>query len=151
MGMAAKAGSPARNIGSIEEFVDTLRTARSIAYASEGTSGAYFAGLLARLGLSEAVTPKLVAISGGQTATAVARGEAELAVVPVTSILAAAPEVMLMGTFPADLQSYIEFAIGISADATDIAAAEGLSGFLASTAVDGVLAAKGIERMPQSC
>ena len=119
MGVAAKAGSRELNIGSVEAFEHTLKSARSIAYASEGTSGGYFSGLLERLGIADEVKPKLVAVPGGQTAPAVGRGEAELGVVPVTSILAAAPEVMLVGRFPAELQSYVDFAIGISADATD--------------------------------
>ncbi|TIU53865.1 MAG: ABC transporter substrate-binding protein, partial [Mesorhizobium sp.] len=115
MGVAAKAGSRALDIGSVQAFGHALKSARSIAYASDGTSGGYFSGLLERLGISDEVKPKLVAIPGGQTAPAVGRGEAELGVVPVTSILAAAPEVMLVGRFPAELQSYIDFAIGISA------------------------------------
>jgi len=102
--------------------------------------------LLERLGIADEVKPKLVGTPPGQTALAVARGEAELAVVPVTSILAAAPDVMLVGRFPAELQSYIDFAVGISADPTDAEAARQLSKFLASADVNGTLAAKGIER-----
>ena len=64
----------------------------------------------------------------------------------MTSILAAAPEVMLVGKFPAELQSYIDFAIGISADSTDADAARQLSAFLASPAIDEMLATKGVER-----
>ncbi|WHO72568.1 substrate-binding domain-containing protein [Rhizobium sp. BT03] len=146
MGVAAKAGSRPLDIGSVEAFVDTLKSAGSIAYASDGTSGGYFSGLLDRLGIADEVKPKLVAIPGGQTASAVGRGEAELGVVPVTSILAAAPEVMLVGRFPAELQSYIDFAIGISADSTNAEAARQLSKFLTSTAVDNILATKGVER-----
>lgn len=146
MGVAAKAGSRPLDIGSVEAFAHALKSARSIAYASDGTSGGYFSDLLERLGIADEVKPKLVAISGGQTAPAVGRGEAELGVVPVTSILAAAPEVMLAGRFPAQLQSYIDFAIGISADSTDAEAAKQLSEFLTSTAVDDILAAKGVER-----
>ncbi|TIT03178.1 substrate-binding domain-containing protein [Mesorhizobium sp.] len=146
MGVAAKAGSRPLNIGSVEAFEHALRRARSIAYAGEGTSGGYFTGLLERLGIADEVKPKLVAVSGGQTALAVGRGEAELGVVPVTSILAAAPEVMLVGRFPAELQSYVDFAIGISADSRDAEAAKQLSEFLMSTAVDDILASKGVER-----
>jgi molybdate transport system substrate-binding protein len=145
MGVAAKAGSRPLNIGSVEAFEHALKGARSIAYASEGTSGGYFSGLLERLGIADEVKPKLVAVPGGQTASAVGRGEAELGVVPVTSILAA-PEVMLVGQFPAELQSYVDFAIGISVDSTDAGAAKQLSEFLMSTAVDDILAAKGVER-----
>ncbi len=146
MGMAAKAGRRPFDIASVDTFKDALKSAGSIAYASEGTSGAYFAGLLERLGIADEVKPKLVATSGGQTAAAVGRGEAELGVIPITSILAAAPEVMLVGQFPAELQSYIDFALGISADARDVEAARQLSDFLTSTAADGILTAKGVER-----
>lgn len=146
MGVAAQAGGQPLDIGSIDAFADVLKSAKSIAYASDGTSGVYFSGLLDRLGIADQVKPKLVPISGGQTAPAVGRGEAELGVVPVTSILAAAPEVILVGKFPAELQSYIDFAIGISADAAKFDAAKRLSEFLISSAVDGVLAAKGVER-----
>jgi molybdate transport system substrate-binding protein len=92
------------------------------------------------------VKPKLVPVAGGQTAASVGRGEAEKGVVPVTSILAAAPEVMLVGKFPAELQSYIDFSIGISANSTDTDAARQLSAFLMSAAIDDILAAKGVER-----
>ena len=146
MGVAAKAGSRPLDIRSVEAFKRALKSAKSIAYAGEGTSGGYFSGLLERLGIADEVKPKLVAVPGGQTGPAVARGKAELGVVPVTSILAAAPEVMLVGQFPAELQSYIDFAIGISADARDAKAAKQLSEFLMSTAVDDILAAKGVER-----
>lgn len=146
MGVAARAGRRLPDIGSVEAFELALKSATSIAYASEGASGGYFTRLLERLGIADDVKPKLVAISGGQTAAAVGRGEAELGVIPVTSILAAAPEVVLVGLFPAELQSYVEFAIGLSADSTHVEAANQLSGFLTSTAVNDILAAKGVER-----
>jgi molybdate transport system substrate-binding protein len=146
MGMAARAGSRPIDITSVEAFVGALKNARSIAYAAEGSSGGYFRGLLERLGIAGEVEPKLVGIQGGQTSLAVARGEAELGVIPVTSILAAAPDIMLVGRFPAELQSYIDFAIGISADSVDLEAAKELSEFLLSADIDGILAAKGVER-----
>ncbi|TIX71856.1 MAG: ABC transporter substrate-binding protein, partial [Mesorhizobium sp.] len=64
MGVAAKAGSRALDIGSVQAFGHALKSARSIAYASDGTSGGYFSGLLERLGISDEVKPKLVAIPG---------------------------------------------------------------------------------------
>ena len=146
MGVAAKAGARPPDVGSVEAFKRTLRRAGSIAYASEGTSGAYFLGLLGRLGLGDEVKPKLLPVAGGGTAAAVGRGEAELGVVPVTSIIAAAPKVMLVGTFPDELQSYIDFAIGVSAASTNEDAARRLSEFLLSPDVDNSLTAKGVER-----
>lgn len=145
MGVAVRSGTRAPEIGSVEAFKHALTAARSIAYASDGTSGAYFTGLLKRLGMDGEIEPRLVAIEGGRTAPAVGRGEAELGVVPVTSILAAAPEVMLVGRFPDELQSYIDFATGISTDTTNAEAAGTLSEFLASAEVDDILTAKGLE------
>ena len=149
MGVATAADHPPFDTGSVEAFRDALKGAASIAYASEGTSGGYFVRLLERLGIADDVKPRLVAISGDQTAPAVGRGEAELGVVPITSILAAAPDVRLTGRFPAELQSYIDFAIGISAQAEDPKAARQFSDFLVSPDIDVLLAAKGVERMPE--
>lgn len=146
MGVAARSGSVTPNIASVQAFSQVLRGASSIAYASEGTSGGYFSGLLERLGIADEVRPRLVPISGGQTASAVGRGDAELGVIPVTSILAAAPEVLLVGRFPTELQSYVDFDIGVSADVANADAAEKLSQFLASPEVDRILAARGVER-----
>jgi len=147
MGMAVRAGRAPPDIGSLEAFEHSLKAAGSIAYASEGSSGAYFTDLLERLGIAHEVKPKLVAVTGGRTAAAVGLGEAELGVVPVTSILAAAPGVMLAGRFPEELQSYIEFAVGICTDSSDANAAGQLTDFLISTAVDDILAARGVERL----
>jgi len=148
MGVAAQAGHRRLDIGSVDGFRHALTGAASIAFASEGTSGAYFLQLLERVGIAVEMRPKLVPISGGQTAPAVGRGEAELGVVPVTSILAAAPDVILAGLFPPELQSYIDFAIGISAHARDAGAAQQLSNFLMSPDTDSTLEAKGVERFP---
>jgi molybdate transport system substrate-binding protein len=54
---------------------------------------------------------------------------------------------MLVGAFPAELQSYIEFAVGISADTRRADAARQLSEFLTSRAVDDILTARGVERL----
>src|SRR5688572_12604477 len=53
MGVAAKPGSRLLDIGSVEAFALMLKSARSIAYASEGTSGGYFSGLLERMGIAD--------------------------------------------------------------------------------------------------
>ena len=146
MGVAARAGSRPPDMGSVEAFALALKSAGSIAYVGEGSSGSNFSGLLERLGIADEVRSRLVAVSGGQAGPAVARGDAELGVVPVTSILAAGPEVVLAGRFPAELQSHIDFDIGIGAEARDADAAGRLSEFLTSPALDDVLAAKGVER-----
>lgn len=146
MGIGERSGHAPLDVGSISAFTRTMLAASSVAYASEGTSGAYFLGLLERLGIAPVMRPRLVPISGADTATAVVRGEAELAVVPVTSILAAAPEVKLVGLFPGELQSYIDFAVGIAAATEHRVAVGQLARYLLSPAIDGTLAAAGLQR-----
>src|SRR5882672_4714093 len=58
IGIAVRAGAPKPDIGTVEALKRTLLAAPSITYAKEGGSGIYFAGLLERLGIAEAMRPK---------------------------------------------------------------------------------------------
>lgn len=145
MGVATQAGNTIGPVENGEDFRELMKEARSIAYASEGTSGAYFRSLLERLDLSD-VLSKLVPVSGGQTAAAVGRGEAEIGVIPVTSIIAAGPDAVLVSKFPREFQSYIEFAIGIAEGAINREGAEQLLSYLASPSLDALLSARGLDR-----
>ena len=146
LGVGVRAGAAKPDVSSVEALKRTLVNAKSIAYAGEGSSGAYLHGLFARLGIMEEVGPKLVSISGGQTVQTVARGDADMTATAVTSILACAPDVELVGYFPTELQSYIEFAAGLSAAPNDLAGGELLLDFLTSPHVDEMLRSRGVER-----
>ncbi len=147
MGVAVRAGAPKPDLSSVEAFKRALLDAKSVAYAGEGSSGIYFISLLTRLGIAEEIKGKLKSVAGGQTGQVVARGEAELGVVPVTTILAAAPGAELAGLFPAELQSYIDFAVGLSTTARDLEGSKALITFLAGPESDAVTRAKGLERL----
>ncbi|WP_429232535.1 substrate-binding domain-containing protein [Inquilinus ginsengisoli] len=147
LGVAVRAGAPKPDLRSVEALKRALVSAKSIAYAGEGSSGAHFTALLARLGIQEEVGPKLRSVGGGETGQVVATGEAELGVVPVTTILAAAPGAELAGMFPAELQSYIDFAAGLSAAATDVGGGNALLNFLTGPESDELLKSKGVERL----
>src|ERR1700744_106548 len=58
VGIAVKAGAPKPDISSVEAFRSALLAARSIAYSRIGASGIYFAGLIERLGIADAVNAK---------------------------------------------------------------------------------------------
>jgi molybdate transport system substrate-binding protein len=146
LGVAIRAGVPKPDLSSVEGLKRTLLGAKSIAYTAEGSSGAHVAALLARLAILDDVTPKLRSVGGGETGHVVARGEAELGIVPVTTILAAAPGAELAGLLPADVQSYMEFAIGISSSARASEPASALIGFLTGSLADETLRTKGMER-----
>ena len=63
IGVAVRAGAPGPDLSTPETFKAALLEARSVSYvnpASGGTSGTYFEGLLKRMGIAEAMKPKIV-------------------------------------------------------------------------------------------
>jgi molybdate transport system substrate-binding protein len=107
VGVGVRAGAASPNLSTVDSFKAALLAARSVSYvnpASGGTSGTYFEGLLQRLGIAEAMKPKIVyRTQGSEVADAVAKGEAELGIT-FTSELQPNPGVRVAGTLPASIQ-----------------------------------------------
>ena len=103
VGLAVRAGAPRPDIGTAEAFKAALLAARSISYSRLGASGVFFAGLIERLGIADAVNAKATVIPTGLTAEPVARGEVEMAIQQVSE-LKAVPGVDVVGPLPASLQ-----------------------------------------------
>jgi molybdate transport system substrate-binding protein len=146
MGVGIKAGAPKPDLSNVAAFKSSLLAAKSVAYAGEGSSGVYFIALLEKLGISAAMKDKLKPVGGGLTGQLVAKGDYELGVVPVTTILAASGA-ELAGYFPSELQSYIDFGVGISATTKEADASKALLAFLRSAEIDAVLKKRGVDRM----
>jgi molybdate transport system substrate-binding protein len=104
VGLAVRAGAAKPDIGTPEAVVASLLAAKSIAYSRLGASGVYFAGLIARLGIADAVNAKATIIPSGLTGELVARGEAEIAVQQLSE-LKAVPGLDIVGPLPASLQT----------------------------------------------
>jgi molybdate transport system substrate-binding protein len=119
VGLAVKAGAPRPDIGTAEALVATLLAAPSIAYSRLGASGVFFAGLLERLGIADAVVAKATIISSGLTAALVARGEAEMAVQQLSE-LKAVPGVDIVGPLPASLQTPTLFSAAAFRDSAQL-------------------------------
>jgi molybdate transport system substrate-binding protein len=144
-GLAIRAGAPRPDIKTPDAFKATLLNAKSIAYAKAGQSGVYFVGLLDRLGIADSVKPRSLAqASGVEVGAAVARGDAELGVLPVSEILPV-KGVELLGPFPAALQGYVVMEAGVGTAAKDQAAAAALVKFLKSPEHFSVIKQKGME------
>jgi molybdate transport system substrate-binding protein len=146
LGVAIRAGSPRPDVSTVEGLRRTLQNAASIADTSEGSSGAILTAVLAQLGIWDEVQLKLKSVGGGETGHVVARGDTELGIVPVTTILVAAPGAELAGMFPAELQSYIDFDIGLSTSASHARHCLALADFLMRAEEDDMLRSKGVER-----
>jgi molybdate transport system substrate-binding protein len=146
LALAIRKGAKKPDVSSADAFKRTLLNAKSIAYAKEGASGVYFAELVQRLGIADALKAKRTLTTTGDAVNeAVTHGTVELGVLPVSEILPVAG-MEVGGVFPADVQSYIVMVAGVGANAKQGAAARDLVKFLTAPAQLPVIKAKGMER-----
>jgi molybdate transport system substrate-binding protein len=115
IGVEVRAGAPKPDISSVEAFKRALLNAKSIGYLKVG-SGIYLAALLDRLGIAEAIAPKVRRPDTDIVSELVAKGEIELGMVVITQIMTT-PGVELVGPLPSEIQSYVTFTGGVSANA----------------------------------
>jgi len=145
IGVEVRAGAPKPDISSVEAFKRALNNAKSIGFLKqEGTSGAYLAGVFDRLGITETIKSKAVRPETDIVSELVAKGEIELGMVVMTQIMTT-PGVELVGPIPQELQSYVRWSAGVSANSTAPSVASDLIKFLTSPSVLPVLKAQGME------
>jgi len=143
IGIAVKAGAPKPDISTVEALKKALLAAQSVTLPSGGASSIYFAGLLERLGIAEAMKPKLK-YGTGSVAELVAAGEAEMAVQLITELLATRG-IELVGPLPAEVQNYIVLTAGVGTQAKEPALAKDFLQFLTGPAAAPVIKSKGLE------
>jgi molybdate transport system substrate-binding protein len=146
LGIAIRARAHKPDIATVEAFKRSLLAAKSIAYAKEGASGVAFAALIQRLGIADDLKAKSkLTATGEEVGEAVVRREAEFGVLPVSEILPVRGA-ELLGTFPADAQSYIVMVAAVGAGSRQNRAAGDLITFITGPAALPVIKAKGMER-----
>jgi len=151
VGVAVRAGSPKPDIGSVDAFKRAMRSAKSIAYASNGRTY-LFTELFPRLGIADQVEGKSLMVEGAADAvgTAVARGEAEIGLHIISELLPV-PGIDVVGPLPAEIQRIAPlgrravFSTGIVVGAKEPDAASALIKFLASPAAAPVITKSGLE------
>lgn len=141
VGLAVKAGAPQPDISTPEKFRAALLGATSIARSKTGASGLYFADLIERIGLTDALKDKII-IHDGLTGECAARGEAEFAVQQVSELMQA-KGVDIVGPFPGDLQSITVFSGGVFKGAPPLA--ETFIAFLSTPEAAAVIRANGMD------
>jgi molybdate transport system substrate-binding protein len=138
IGVVIRAGAAAPDLSTAEAFVQALLAARSVALtdpAAGGTAGVYLAGLLERLGIAGAITPKTVyQRSGFFVSRCVADGEADLGITLISEIVPV-QGAALAGPLPASLQNSVTYAAGIFTASPAREAARAFIAFLRSPAV----------------
>ncbi|MBV9564379.1 MAG: substrate-binding domain-containing protein [Bradyrhizobium sp.] len=143
VGIAVKAGAVRPDIASEEALRKTLLGARSVAYSRIGASGIFFADLIKRLGIADAINAKAT-ITTGLTAERLITGEADLAVQQISELKQVAG-VEIVGPIPTSLQTPVVFSAGRMAASERIEAADAFLKFLGSSDTASVLRAAGLE------
>jgi molybdate transport system substrate-binding protein len=146
MALAIRAGAPKPDIRTTDALKRTLLESKSIAYAREGASGVFFIDVVQRLGLADDLKSKLKpTTTGEEVGASVARGDAQLGVLPVSEILPV-HGVEVLGTFPADVQGAVVMVAGVSSATSQGAAVKELLRFLIAPAALSVMKKRGMER-----
>jgi molybdate transport system substrate-binding protein len=148
LGIGIRAGAPKPDISTADALKRKLLAAESIAYpdpSGGAQDGTYFTDLVMRLGIADALKPKIKLTQGGDAAAqTVASGAAQIGIAQKRNFIVL-KGVELLEPLP-DIPG-IKFLMvaGIVADAHEPAAAAALAKFISSPAVAPVIIAKGME------
>ncbi len=115
IGVGIRAGAAVPDLSTPDALKATLLAAPSIATtdpAAGASSGIYFAGLLQKMGIADAVRPKETLVPGGFSCDLVASGKAALCVQNISEIVPV-KGVAVAGPFPAALQNYITYSVAV--------------------------------------
>jgi molybdate transport system substrate-binding protein len=147
-GVAIREGAAVPDISTPEAFKQALLKARVVAYTDPkagGSSGTFFAGLLERLGIAEAVSKKtLFGKRGYEVAQAVADGRAEICTTFISEILTV-KGAKVIGPLPGELHNVNTYTAAIPAGSPSRDAATALLRALTNPATAARWTAAGLE------
>jgi molybdate transport system substrate-binding protein len=142
-GVIVRAGAAKPDMGTPDALKKAFLDAPSIAYVLSSAAGAYVTKVFERLGIAEAMKAKIKAVQlPDQIAPAVARGDAELGVFLINTLIA--PGVDLVGSFPAEVQQELVFTAAVTADSKQPETAKAFIDYLTSPTAAAIIRAKGM-------
>jgi molybdate transport system substrate-binding protein len=148
VGLAVRAGTPRPDVSTPEALRHALLAVPSLGYADPalgGQGGTHFAGVIERLGLTEALRSRTRLFPEGlQALERVAAGEVAIAAAPISEILPL-PGLALAGPLPAALQGRLSYAAALLAKSRAPDESRAFLAFLATPAARAVLARGGLE------
>jgi molybdate transport system substrate-binding protein len=140
LGVAVRAGAAKPDISTVDGFKRTLLRAKSITFP-DSTTGIYMmTKLFPRLGIAGEISGKITHTG----VAAVAKGDAEIAIQPVSELLHA-PGSDFVGTIPADIQYISVFTTALVAGSKESEASKRLITFLASESAMKAIRNSGME------
>src|SRR5712692_4519355 len=143
-GLAVRADAPARDIATTEAFKQILVSADSVIF-NNVASGNYFAKVLERLGIAEAVKPKVVRLEPFAVFDRVLQGKGNDIGVGVIPLINTTKGLRLLGPLPPEVQSQIVYAAAPMTSATSPQGGKAFIRFLASPTAKAAFAANGVD------
>ena len=148
VGLGIRAGAPKPDISTPDALKRTLLKAKSITYAKDGAARVLIERMFDRLGIAAELKSKIVLQSvPGRPQTAVADGQAEIVMTLVSEILPV-KGIELVGPVPSEIQSYVSFRGGVSANTKDAKASRAVVKFFTSGKAAPAYKARGLEPAP---
>lgn len=108
LGVAVPRGHPRPDLSTEASFRRALLDAGSVVFSQAGASGIYFAGLIERMGIAEAIRAKATIIPAGFTAEKLVTGEADLAIQQISELMVV-DGIDIVGPFPPTVQAAMQF------------------------------------------
>jgi molybdate transport system substrate-binding protein len=152
VGVGVKAdGNASPDLSSVDAFKRSLLASKSVSYVDPkagGTSGTYFEGLLARMGIADQMKPKIVyRTQGAGVADAVATGAAELG---ITFIAELSPNkgVKIAGPLPNEIQLPTNYLAGVPKVSTNQDAARAFIQAMTAPGGQAIFRGAGLQPLP---
>jgi molybdate transport system substrate-binding protein len=144
VGVAARTGIPRPDISSAEALKNTLLGAKSIILSS-GPSSLYLPTLFQKMGIADALKPKITQIGPGLgVGAALARGEGEIGFTQMSELMSV-EGIAYLGPLPSEIQMVTVFSAGIHNAAPAAGPAATLIKFLTGPEAATVLRRHGME------
>jgi molybdate transport system substrate-binding protein len=150
MALAVQKGAPKPEISTPEKFRQAMLAAKSLGMSNPvggGASGALLAAIFEKLGIAEAMQPKLTFGPGGPAGLIghfLVRKDVEIGIQQLPELMAV-PGIDIVGPLPFGVDTVSVFSAGVSTAAKDADAARELIRFLAGAEAKAVIKSKGME------
>ncbi len=144
IGVGSRQGARTKSVVTLDDLRQTFLEAESIAFGANGQSRRTNEGSFETLGIVDEMRPKTRLTGAGEAPGLVADGEIELVLTLVSELLRE-PGVQFLGPLPPEVQGYVDFAAGVSANPQDSFTATAFINFLYTTAFITALEKHGLE------
>ncbi len=147
LGVFVRKGEAKPAISSVDELKNSLLASKSIVYGDPklgDSSGAATEAILERLGIAAEMKPKTKLVAAGAKGETVAKGDADIGFDQMSNIVTN-PKIESLGSLPATLQNYTNYAGGLVTAGKQRDGAKAFIAFLTSPQAQTVMKSKGFE------